>query len=145
MDTHEMVGMIAPRGLLLMENPHVDGLGARSGSVAALGGAEVCKALGAGRNISYWSDVRDGTHCASRAGWRGPPQQSIATFLRGAGSAPGVFRISPKKPGNLAEWRTWQTPVLTDGGCARRSLSRHPLGLRGPEGVAPRAELRRSL
>ncbi|WP_326799554.1 hypothetical protein OG946_32715 [Streptomyces sp. NBC_01808] len=91
-------------------------LGARSGSVAALGGAEVYKALGAGRNISYWSDVQDGTHCASRAEWRGPLQESIATFLRGTGSAPGVFRISPKKPGNLAEWRTWQTPVLTDGG-----------------------------
>ncbi|MFF0725346.1 cellulose-binding protein [Streptomyces sp. NPDC004134] len=115
-DTHEMVGMIAPRGLFLMENPHVDWLGARSGSVAALGGAEVYKALGAGRNISYWSDVQDGTHCASRAEWRGPLQQSIATFLRGTGSAPGVFRISPKKPGNLAEWRTWQTPVLTGGG-----------------------------
>uniref|UniRef100_UPI0015F11849 glucuronyl esterase domain-containing protein n=1 Tax=Streptomyces phytophilus TaxID=722715 RepID=UPI0015F11849 len=115
-DTHEMVGMIAPRGLFLMENPHVDWLGARSGSVAALGGAEVYKALGAGQNISYWSDVQDGTHCASRSEWRGPLQQSIATFLRGTGSAPGVFRISPKKPGNLAEWRTWQTPVLTAGG-----------------------------
>lgn len=47
-DTHQIVGMIAPRGPLIMENPHVDWLGARSGSLAALGGAEVCKALGAG-------------------------------------------------------------------------------------------------
>ncbi|MHA4816769.1 glucuronyl esterase domain-containing protein [Streptomyces aculeolatus] len=115
-DTHEMVGMIAPRGLFLMENPHVDWLGARSGAVAALGGAEVYKALGAGQNISYWSDVQDGTHCASRSEWRAPLQQSIATFLRGTGSAPGAFRISPRKPADLAEWRTWQTPVLTDGG-----------------------------
>lgn len=115
-DTHEMVGMVAPRGLFIMENPHVDWLGATSGSVAALGGAEVYKALGAGQNISYWSDVQDGTHCASRSEWRAPLQQSIATFLKGTGSAPGVFRISPKKPGNLAEWRNWQTPVLTAGG-----------------------------
>ena len=113
-DTHEVVGMIAPRGLFIMENPHVDWLGARSGSVAALGGAEVYKALGAGSNISYWSDVQDGTHCASRSEWRTPLQQSIQRFLLGTGSAPAVFRISSRKAGNLAEWRTWQTPTLSD-------------------------------
>ncbi len=114
-DTHEMVGMVAPRGLFIMENPHIDWLGARSGNVAALGGAEVYQALGAGRNISYWSDVQDGTHCASRSEWRGPLQQSIDAFLHGTGSAPGVFRTSPNKAGNLAQWRDWNTPVLTDG------------------------------
>lgn len=114
-DTHEVVGMIAPRGLFIMENPHIDWLGARSGSVAALGGAEIYKALGAGSNISYWSDVQDGTHCASRSEWRTPLQQSIQRFLVGSGSAPGVFRISSRKAGNLAEWRTWQTPTLSDG------------------------------
>ncbi|MFC4852014.1 cellulose binding domain-containing protein [Actinophytocola glycyrrhizae] len=114
-DTHEVVGMIAPRGLFIMENPHVDWLGARSGSVAALGGAEVYKALGAGGNISYWSDVQDGTHCASRSEWRTPLQQSIQRFLVGTGSAPAVFRISSRKAGDLSEWRTWQTPTLSDG------------------------------
>jgi hypothetical protein len=115
-DTHEVVAMVAPRGLFIMENPHVDWLGARSGSVAALGGAEVYKALGAGSNISYWSDVQDGTHCAVRSEWRAPLQQSIARFLRDSGTAPGVFRVSPAKSGNLAQWRNWQTPTLTDPG-----------------------------
>ncbi|KAB8166285.1 cellulose-binding protein [Streptomyces sp. 3MP-14] len=113
-DTHEIVGLIAPRGLFLMENPHVDWLGARSGSVAALGGAEIYEALGAGENISYWSDVQDGTHCASRAEWRGPLTQSIQAFLLGSGSPPDVFRVSGSKSGNLAEWRDWDTPVLTN-------------------------------
>ena len=112
-DTHETVAMIAPRGLFIMENPHIDWLGARSGSVAALGGAEVYKALGAGANITYWSDVQDGTHCASRTEWRTPLQQHIQKFLLGTGNAAGVFRISSRKPGNLAEWRDWQTPTLT--------------------------------
>ena len=57
MDTHEMVAMVAPRGLFIMDNPHIANLGPKSGSVAALGGAEVYKALGAGDNITYWSDV----------------------------------------------------------------------------------------
>jgi hypothetical protein len=114
-DTHETVAMIAPRGLFIMENPHIDWLGARSGSVGALGGAEVYKALGAGDNITYWSDVQDGTHCASRNEWRTPLQQNIQEFLLKTGNATGTFRISSRKPGNLAEWRDWQTPTLTGG------------------------------
>jgi hypothetical protein len=114
LDTHEIVSMVAPRGLFIMENPHIDWLGAKSGSVAALGGAEVYKALGAGSNITYWSDIQDGNHCAVRSEWKTPLQQNIQKFLLKTGNAPGTIRISGKKPGNLAEWRTWQTPTLTD-------------------------------
>lgn len=114
-DTHEMVAMVAPRGLFIMENPHVDWLAAQSGSVAALGGAEVYKALGAGDNISYWSDVQDGTHCAVRPEWKTPLQQNLQKFLLRTGNASGVFRIASSKAGNLAQWRDWQTPTLTDG------------------------------
>ncbi|MEE6310869.1 cellulose binding domain-containing protein [Plantactinospora veratri] len=114
-DTHQMVGMVAPRGLFIMDNPHVDWLGVRSGSVAALGGAEVYKALGAGDNITYWSDVQDGTHCAVRSEWRTPLQQNLQKFLLKTGNAAGTMRISSRKAGNLAEWRDWQTPTLTDG------------------------------
>ncbi|CAL9353491.1 hypothetical protein SUDANB176_00524 [Streptomyces sp. enrichment culture] len=115
-DTHEIVGMVAPRGLLVMENPHIDWLGARSGSVAALGGAEVYKALGAAGNISYWSDVQDGNHCAVRPEWRTPLQQNIQKFLLKSGDSSGVFRISPAKSGDLSAWRDWQTPNLADTG-----------------------------
>jgi hypothetical protein len=118
-DTHEIVGMIAPRGLFIMENPHVDWLAAKSGSVAALGGAEVYKALGAGQNISYWSDVQDGTHCAVRPEWQAPLRQSIRKFLENTGTAPGVFRISPLKQGNLSQWRNWTTPALWHPGHGR--------------------------
>ena len=114
-DTHEMVGMVAPRGLFIMENPHIDWLAATSGSVAALGGAEVYKALGAGNNISYWSDVADGTHCAVRPEWQAPMAASIKFFLEGTGTPPAVFRISSLKQGNLAQWRNWTTPTLTSG------------------------------
>jgi Glucuronyl esterase, fungi/Cellulose binding domain len=114
-DTHQVVGMVAPRGLFIMENPHIDWLAARSGSVAALGGAEVYKALGAGANITYWSDVQDGTHCASRNEWRTPLQQHIQKYLLKTGSAAGTIRISSRKSGNLAEWRDWPTPTLSDG------------------------------
>ncbi len=114
-DTHEMVAMVAPRGLFIMENPSIDWLAARSGSVAALGGAEVYKALGVGSNITYWSDVQNGTHCATRPEWQTPLRENIQKFLLKTGNAAGTFRISSRKAGNLAEWRDWQTPTLTDG------------------------------
>jgi hypothetical protein len=112
-DTHEMVGMLAPRGVFIMENPHVDWLAATSGSVAALGGAEVYKALGAGNNISYISDVANGTHCAVRPEWQAPMAASIKFFLENTGTPPAVFRISSLKQGNLAQWRNWTTPTLS--------------------------------
>jgi hypothetical protein len=112
-DTHEIVGMIAPRGLFIMENPHIDWLAARSGSVAALGGAEIYKALGAGDAITYWSDVQDGTHCAVRPEWRAPLQANLQRFLLKTGGGTGTFRIASSKAGDLAQWRTWQTPTLS--------------------------------
>jgi hypothetical protein len=113
-DTHEMVGMVAPRGLFIMENPHIDWLAARSGSVAALGGAEVYKALGAGANISYVSNVADATHCAVRPEWKAPLQQSLQAFLLHTGNPPATFQISSLKAGDLSQWRDWTTPTLTD-------------------------------
>src|SRR4029453_18337123 len=92
-DQHETVAMVAPRGLFIMENPAIDWLAARSVSVAALAGAEVYKALGVGDNISYWSDVADGTHCAVRSEWRTPMQQFIQKFLLKTGTSAGTFRI----------------------------------------------------
>jgi hypothetical protein len=113
-DTHEMVAMVAPRGLFIMDNPHITNLGPRSASVAALGGAEVYKALGAGDNITYWSDIQNGNHCAIRPEWTAPLQQNIKKFLLRTGNDPGVIRISGSAAGNLADWRDWQTPTLTD-------------------------------
>jgi hypothetical protein len=114
-DQHETVAMVAPRGLFIMENPSIDWLAARSGSVAALGAAEVYRALGVPENITYWSDVADGTHCAVRPEWRTPLQQNLQKFLLRTGNAAGSFRISSRKAGNLADWRDWTTPTLTDG------------------------------
>lgn len=95
-----------------MDNPHITNLGPKSASVAALAGAEVYKALGAGDNITYWSDIQDGNHCAIRPEWKTPLQQNIKKFLLKTGNDPGVFRISSLAAGNLADWRDWQTPVL---------------------------------
>ena len=111
-DTHETVAMIAPRGLFIMDNPHIANLGPRSASVAALAGAEVYRALGAADNITYWSDIQDGSHCATRPEWAAPLRQHIQKFLLRTGTEPGTIRISSKALGRLSDWRDWSTPVL---------------------------------
>lgn len=114
-DTHQVVGLIAPRGLLVLDNPHIANLGPRSASVAALAGAEVYTALGAGSNITYWSDVADGTHCANRPEWSTPLRQHIQTYLLGNGTPAGQMRISSRAAGSLGQWVDWTTPTLSDG------------------------------
>jgi hypothetical protein len=111
-DTHEAIAMIAPRGLFIMDNPAIANLGPKSASVAALAGAEVYKALGAGDNITYFSDVQDGSHCAMRPEWSAPLRSNVRKFLNKTGSDPGVIKISSKAQGNLTEWRDWETPAL---------------------------------
>jgi hypothetical protein len=104
--------MIAPRGLFIMDNPFIGELSPAFGDVAALGGAEVYNALGAGTNISYYSNVQSGTHCAVRPEWVTPLKSNIEKFLKKTGNVPGVMVPAPNETGNLSQWRTWTTPTL---------------------------------
>ncbi|WP_437613741.1 PE PGRS family protein [Sorangium sp. So ce834] len=111
-DTHEVVAMVAPRGLFIMDNPHIANLGPKSAHVAVLAGAEVYNALGAGSNISYISAVADGTHCAQRSEWNEPLRKSIRKFLKKTEDSPRVISAASQATGNLSEWRDWATPPL---------------------------------
>ena len=111
-DTHELVAMVAPRGLFIMENPHIGELASKYGHVAALGAAEVYKALGAGDAITYYSDVQSGTHCSARPEWVTPLKNNIERFLKKTGTAPGVIKASSSQTGDLSTWRDWTTPTL---------------------------------
>lgn len=112
LDTHEAVAMVAPRGLFIMDNPHIANLGPKSAHVAALAGAEVYKALGAGDNITYYSDVQNGTHCSMRPEWSAPLKSNIRKFLNHTGNDPGVIKASPSATGKLSDWVDWSTPAL---------------------------------
>lgn len=111
-DTHEMVALIAPRGLLVLDNPHIANLGPRSAHVAALGGAEVYAALGVAENISYHSSVASGSHCEARPEHVQPLKDNLHKFLLDDGEAPGVITAASKATGDLDAWRDWTTPTL---------------------------------
>jgi hypothetical protein len=111
-DTHEVVAMVAPRGLLILDNPHIANLGPISAHVAALAGAEVYEALGVGDNISYHSAVQDGAHCSARTEHVEPLRQNLRKFLSKTENQPGAIRAAASDTGNLADWRDWETPTL---------------------------------
>ena len=111
-DTHEAIAMIAPRGLFIMDNPHITNLGPKSAYIAAVAGAEVYEALGAGDAITYYSNVTNGTHCSQRPEWSTPLRNNIQRFLKKTGTAPGVINAYSGTTTDLATWRTWTTPTL---------------------------------
>jgi hypothetical protein len=111
-DTHEIIGLIAPRGLFIMDNPTIANLGPKAADVAALAGAEIYKALGAGDDISYDSDIQNGTHCSMRPEWSAPLRSNIEKFLTKTGNDPGVIKAASSATGDVTQWVDWSTPAL---------------------------------
>jgi hypothetical protein len=111
-DTHEIIGMVAPRGLFVMGNPAIVNLAPRSEHVTVLAGAEIYEALGASENISYTSNTANGNHCSFREEYVAPLQQSIRKFLKKDPSAPATFDPSSSLPATLAEGAAWEAPIL---------------------------------
>ena len=114
-DTHELVATLAPRALLVLDNPHIAQFAAAPAHTAVLAGREVYRALGAEENISYVSDVVEQKHCAAgKPEYAQPVIQSIATFLKRERAAAGVIRAGAQGTGDLSPWRDWETPALAE-------------------------------
>lgn len=111
-DAHSMVAMIAPRGLLVLENPHQRQMGAPAGYTSVMAGSEVYKALGAGDNISYHSNVSNTEHCSYKNEYTDLLVQNIARFLKHEGDKPGKIVAGTGGTLNISEWKDWQTPTL---------------------------------
>lgn len=111
-DTHQIIALVAPRGLYIMDNPHIANLGPKSAHAAALAGAEVYKALGAASSITYHSNVASGSHCEVRPEHRAQLQANIRRFLKKESATTGGLNAHSKATANLSEWVDWTTPNL---------------------------------
>ena len=111
-DTHALIGMIAPRGILILENPHQTQMGAPAGHTAAIAGLEVFKALGVEKNISYHSNVKDTAHCSYKPEYTDLINQNIAAFLKHTGEAPGQFLVGSGGSLTRSDWIDWTAPTL---------------------------------
>lgn len=109
-DQHQVLGLVAPRGLLVLDNPHVAWLGASGGHASALAGAEVYRALGAPGNIGYLSDVADPAHCAWRPEWDAPASDAIRRHLLKQPADDLPFRAAASASAEPGPLRSGETP-----------------------------------
>jgi hypothetical protein len=112
-DTHEVIGMIAPRGLFVMGNPGIANLAPRSENITVLAGAEIYAALGVRENISYTSNTPNGNHCSFRQEFVPLLQQNMRKFLKKEATAStGTFDPDPRVVADLGANIAWETPSL---------------------------------
>lgn len=113
-DTHSLVAMYAPRGLLVLDNSRIGELGASAQHAATVAGGEVFKALGVEKNVAYHggnpSDPHN--HCAFYASQEEPLKRAIRAHLTRTAEPDG--RMEPQAAGtaDLAKWIEWQAPML---------------------------------
>jgi hypothetical protein len=112
MDTHAFIAAIAPRGIMILENPNVAQMGAPAGHMATLAASKVWDALGVLDRLSYFSNVPSGGHCSYSDSYTPLLVQNIQRFLKHENEDPG--RLEPGSELNPADWIDWEAPLLTD-------------------------------
>ena len=109
-DHHELSAMVAPRALLVLNNPSVDWLAAESATVSNAAAHEVWTALGVPDRFGY--SIVGGNHCSLPASQRPQVEAFVDKFLLGDTSADTDIAVTPYTP-DLGRWIPWETPDLT--------------------------------
>jgi hypothetical protein len=113
-DMHEMMGLIAPRGLYIVDNPSTmyNGLDRNSAWVTANVGKMIFEALGVGDHMAYQG--ASGGHCAWRSQYTASLTAMVDRFLKGntsasTGTVATDFPSPPSPSGSI----DWQAPTLS--------------------------------
>jgi hypothetical protein len=110
---HQMMALIIPRGLIIVDNPSTmyNGLDRNGAYATGLVGQMVFKALGYGENITYVG--AGGSHCAWRSQYTAPLQANLDKFLRGKAGTTGSFSsdLGGTKP-TAESVIDWTAPTL---------------------------------
>jgi len=113
-DMHEMMGLIAPRGLYIVDNPSTmyNGLDRNAAWATANVGKMIFEALGVADHMTYQG--ASGTHCSWRSQYTAPLTAMIDKFLKGNASATtGTFATDLPNPPSAAERIDWTAPTLS--------------------------------
>lgn len=111
-DQHSLMGMVAPRGLLVIENTSMEWLGNRSAYTAALAAREIWRAQGIESNFGF-SQLGGHNHCQL------PETQApeVASFIQkflldDVAANTALFKSDTEFQVNKDKWVNWQTPQL---------------------------------
>lgn len=113
-DMHEMMGLIAPRGLFIADNPSTmyNGLDRSSAWVTGSAGKMIFEGLGVGDHFAYQG--ASGSHCQWRTAYNAALNPMIDKFLKGNASAaapPAMGSDLPSKPA-VTSHIDWEVPTL---------------------------------
>ena len=112
-DHHSVMGLIAPRGLLVVENTSMEWLGNQSTYTTAVIAREIWKALGVENNMGV-SQVGGHDHCHLPASQQPYVDAFVRKFLLGDAQADTqVQQTDGKFPVEYSRWVDWCTPELT--------------------------------
>jgi len=111
-DMHEILGLVAPRGLLILDNTDFDALDPQSAHVTSHVGAMIYDALGVPENITRLAMGRN--LCTWVTELSEPLGASIDKFLNGDESAAtGTFTTDLSSPPDPASYIDWSPPALS--------------------------------
>ena len=116
-DTHSIVAMYAPRGLLVLDNSRIGELCATCQHGASAAGALVYQALGVEKNIEYngGNPGDPHNHCTFYPATQGDPlKRAIRAFLTKKAAPDGRIAPQPAGTADLTKWITWTAPTLAD-------------------------------
>jgi hypothetical protein len=114
-DTHSLVAMYAPRGLLVLDNSRIGELCATCHHAATASAAELYKAIGAEKNIEYNggnpSDPHN--HCSFYPASQGEPlKRAIRAFLTKKAAPDGRIAPAQVATADLTKWIDGTPPTL---------------------------------
>lgn len=111
-DHHSLMGLIAPRGLLVVENTSMEWLGNQSTYTTAVIAHEIWKALGAGDNMGV-SQIGGHNHCQLPASQQPEVNAFVQKFLlRDANANTQIQKTDGVFPIEISRWANWATPAL---------------------------------
>ncbi len=107
-DHHQLIAMVAPRGLLGLGNPQYEWLGINSSDQAMHAGRTVYEALGAKPNIGYQESSH--THCSYAQSEVPALEAFVRKFLLGEDVSTDFWKTQEQFAAD--QWAGWQTPSL---------------------------------
>lgn len=111
-DQHSLMGMVAPRELLVIENTSMEWLGNRSAYTAALAAREIWRAHGIESHFGF-SQLGDHNHCQLPEAQVLEVAAFVQKFLLDDVTANTVlFKSDAEFQVNKEKWINWQTPQL---------------------------------
>lgn len=110
-DHHELIALIAPRAVLMIESTQVPRMGAEAARVSALAAREVWAALGVPDRMGVTEE--DTPHCRWHAGFTPDLEAYLDRFLLGRPDAPSTDILRSKFTNvDRERWIPWRRPSL---------------------------------